>query len=334
MPERLSALAQRQSENAAAYDLYLRGRYFWNQLTPASTRRALEYYRQATDLDRNYALAWSGLADAYASSVITSDAQPSLIWPLAREAAAHAVRAAENLAESQTSLGFVNYFLNWNWPVAETAFRRAVELDGNNPLAHRMLGVVLSHLERHDEALRSIKRARELDPFYAMYHALSAMLAFHAGDYSAALEFGRQSTVVDPEFWIGYFQLAQVYEQIGKTELALEALANAGRFSGGNSKVLGLRGYILAKLGQNEEARNVIATLDSISRERYIPPYTTALIYAGLNQRDEVFEWLQRAFEARDVHLIFLPVDPKWKEFRADPRFIALVQKCEFMGPR
>jgi TolB-like protein/Flp pilus assembly protein TadD len=334
MPERLTALAQRQSENAAAYDLYLRGRYFWNQLTPASTRRALEYYRQATDLDRNYALAWSGLADAYASSVITSDAQPSLIWPLAREAAVHAVRAAENLAESQTSLGFVNYFLNWNWPVAETAFRRAVELDGNNPLAHRMLGVVLSHLERHDEALRSIKRARELDPFYAMYHALSAMLAFHAGDYSAALEFGRQSTVVDPEFWIGYFQLAQVYEQIGKTELALEALANAGRFSGGNSKVLGLRGYILAKLGQNEEARNVIATLDSISRERYIPPYTTALIYAGLNQRDEVFEWLQRAFEARDVHLIFLPVDPKWKEFRADPRFIALVQKCEFMGPR
>src|SRR6185369_5820416 len=143
MPERLTALAQRQSENAAAYDLYLRGRYFWNQLTPASTRRALEYYRQATDLDRNYALAWSGLADAYASSVITSDAQPSLIWPLAREAAAHAVRAAENLAESQTSLGFVNYFLNWNWPVAETAFRRAVELDGNNPLAHRMLGVVL-----------------------------------------------------------------------------------------------------------------------------------------------------------------------------------------------
>src|SRR6185369_12740514 len=111
-------------------------------------------------------------------------------------------------------------------------------------------------------------------------------------------------------------------------------LANAGRFSGGNSKVLGLRGYILAKLGQNEEARSIIATLDSISRERYIPPYTTALIYAGLNQPDEVFEWLQRAFEARDVHLIFLPVDPKWKEFRADPRFIALVERCEFMGPR
>jgi TolB-like protein len=330
MPERLTALAQRQSHNAAAYDLYLRGRYFWNQLTPASTRRALEYYRQATDLDRNYALAWSGLADAYASSVITSDVQPSQVWPLAKEAAAHAIRAAENLAESQTSLGFVNLFLNWEWPVAEVAFRRAVELDGNNPLAHRMLGVVLSHLQRHDEALRSMKRARELDPFYAMYHALSAMLAFHAGDYSAALEFGRQSTVVDPEFWIGYFQLAQVYEQLGKTELALEALANAGRFSGGNSKVLGLRGYILAKIGRHDEARQVITTLDSISRERYIPPNATALIHAGLNEPDATFQWLNRAFEARDVHLIFLPLDPKWNSLRPDPRFAALIARCKF----
>ena len=330
MPERLTALAQRQSHNAAAYDLYLRGRYFWNQLTPASTRRALEYYRQATDLDRNYALAWSGLADAYASSPITSDVQPRQVWPLAKEAAAHAISAAEGLAESQTSFGFVNLFLNWDWPVAEAAFRRAVALDGNNPLAHRMLGVVLSHLERHEEAQRSMRRARELDPFYAMYHALSTMLAFHAGDYAAALEFGRQSTVVDPEFWIGYFQLAQVYEQLGKTDLALEALANAGRFSGGNSKVISLRGYILARLGREEETREVIRTLESISRERYIPPYATALIHAGLDDADAVFQWLDRAFEARDVHLIFLPVDPKWNSFRTDPRFAALVDRCKF----
>jgi tetratricopeptide (TPR) repeat protein len=193
-----------------------------------------------------------------------------------------------------------------------------------------MLGVVLSHLERHEEAQRSMRRARELDPFYAMYHALSTMLAFHAGDYSAALEFGRQSTVVDPEFWIGYFQLAQVYEQLGKTDLALEALANAGRFSGGNSKVISLRGYILARLGREEEAREVIRTLESISRERYIPPYATALIHAGLNDADAVFQWLDRAFEARDVHLIFLPVDPKWNSFRSDRRFGALVDRCKF----
>jgi tetratricopeptide (TPR) repeat protein len=163
-----------------------------------------------------------------------------------------------------------------------------------------------------------------------MYHALSTMLAFHSGDYSAALEFGRQSIVVDPEFWIGYFQLAQVYEQLGKNDLALEALANAGRFSGGNSKVVGLRGYILAKIGRHDEARQVITTLDSISRERYIPPYATALIHAGLNEHDATFQWLDRAFEARDVHLIFLPVDPKWNAFRTDPRFAALLQRCKF----
>lgn len=330
LPKRLTALEHRQTQNPEAYDLYLRGRYFWNQLTPGTTRRALEYYNRATELDPRYALAWSGLADAYASSPITSDVPPLQVWKLAREAAAQAVGAGQDLAEAQTCSGFVNLFLNWDWPTAETAFRNATDLDANYPLAHRMVGVVLSHLGRHEEAMRAMRRARELDPLYAMHHALSTMVAFHAGDYETAMDFGRQATVVDPEFWIGYFQLAQVYEQLGKTELALEALGSAGRLSGGNSKVVGLRGYLFARNGKPAEAREVLRTLQAIGRERYVPPCASALIHAGLDETDAAFQRLDEAFESRDVHLLFLPVDPKWDSLRNDPRYVALIQRCDF----
>jgi len=329
LPERMSSLAFRQTENADAYDLYLRGRYYWNQLTPVTTRRAFDCYRQATKLDPTYALAWSGLADAYSSSPITSDAPPMQMLPLAQEATTQAVRYADKLSESQVSRGFLNLFLTWRWSVAEAAFRSAVELDGNNPLAHRMLGVVLSHLARHKESMASMRRARELDPLYVMHHALSSLVAFHAGDLETAAEFGKQAIVVDPDFWIGYHMIAQVYEQLGKYDLALDAIKQAGKLSNGNSKTFGVRGYILAKTGRANEAREVLEALHAIAKERYVPPYATALIHAGLNDKDQAFEWLDRALEVRDVHLIFLPVDPKWDSLREDARFKGLLQRCK-----
>jgi tetratricopeptide (TPR) repeat protein len=329
LPERISRLAYRQTENADAYDLYLRGRYYWNQLTPVTTKRALDCYSQATKLDPTYALAWSGLADAYSSSAITSDAPPKQMLPLAQEAATQAVRYAAKLSESQVSRGFYNLFLTWKWSVAEEAFRSAVELDGNNPLAHRMHGVVLSHMARHKEAMASMRRARELDPLYVMHHALSTLVAFHAGDLEKAVEFGKQAIVVDPDFWIGYHMISQVYEQLGKYDLALEASKQAGKLGHGNSKTFGLRGYILAKMGKANEAREVLETLQSISKERYVPPYAMALIHAGLNEPEKTFEWLDRALEVRDVHLVFLPVDPKWDALREDPRFKKLIKRCE-----
>jgi TolB-like protein/Tfp pilus assembly protein PilF len=329
LPERISTLAYRQTQNADAYDLYLRGRYYWNQLTPVTTKRALDCYRQATKLDPTYALAWSGLADAYSSSAITSDAPPTQMLPLAQEAATQAVRYAEKLSESQVSRGFYNLFLTWKWSVAEEAFRTAVELDGNNPLAHRMLGVVLSHLARHKEAMASMRRARELDPLYVMHHALSTLVAVHAGDFEKAVEYGKQAIVVDPDFWIGHNMIAQVYEQLGKYDLALEAIKLAGKLGYGNSKTFGLRGYILAKMGKASEAREVLETLQVISKERYVPPYAMALIHAGLSESDKSFEWLDRALEVRDVHLIFLPVDPKWDALREDLRFNDLIKRCK-----
>jgi DNA-binding winged helix-turn-helix (wHTH) protein/Tfp pilus assembly protein PilF len=320
-PARLNALANRQTQNPEAYDLYLRGRFYWNQFTALTTRRAIEYFTRATSIDPDYALAWSGLADAFSSSPITGDADPLIMLPCARDAANNAVRSDPQLAEAQASLGFFQFWLGWDWLAAEAAFRKALALDPNYAFAHRMLGIVLSHLCRHEEALASIRRARELDPLSAMNRALSSQIAFAAGDLPNAFHFAREAIVLDPEFWIGHFQLAQAYAHLQQYDLAKESLNQANRFSAGNSKALSLRGYLLAKTGSTSEANEVIQTLNAISRERFVPPYAQALIHAGLGQTDSALNLLERASEAHDVHLAFLPVDPKWDLLRTEARF-------------
>ena len=329
-PERLSAVGRGQTRNAEAYDLYLRGRYFWNQLSPATTKRATEFFARATVLDPHYALAWSGLADAYTASPINGDAPPLTVWPLAREAAAQALMASPSLAECQTSSGFVKFWLDWDWPAAEAAFRRGIDLDPHYPLAHRMLGIVLAHMGRNEEAAQAARRARELDPLLASHHALSSQIAFIARDYASALRFAKQSITIDPEFWIGHMQLGQAYEQLGDPKGALDALNNATRLSGGNSKPISLRGYIFARTGRVQEACEVLDILHAVVPGRYVPGYALALIHAGLSQHDQAFDWLGRAFAMRDVHLAFLPGDVKWDPLRQDPRFISLLKRCGF----
>jgi DNA-binding winged helix-turn-helix (wHTH) protein/Tfp pilus assembly protein PilF len=328
-PERLRALDRRQTLNPEAFDLYLHGRHFWQQLSPPTTRKAIEFFIHATDLDQNYALAWSGLADCYSSGPVNGDAPPQLFWPRAQEATVRALRAQPDLAEVQTSLGSLKFWLDWEWNAAEVAYRKAIELDPGYPLGHRMLGVALSHMARHEEAQASIRRARELDPLYVMHQSLSSQIAFAARNYSAALQFARQAIVVDPEFWIGQLHLAQVYIELGENDLALTALNHSGKLVV-NSKVIALRGYIFARAGRIEEAQHVLHTLLSIAQERYVPPYAMAIVHAGLGQYDEAMQWLERCYQARDVHVVFLTIDPKWDPLRGDSRFSNLLQRCDF----
>jgi DNA-binding winged helix-turn-helix (wHTH) protein/Flp pilus assembly protein TadD len=328
-PERLRALGRRQTHNPVAYDLYLHGRHFWQQLSPPTTKKAVEFFTHATDLDKSYALAWSGLADCYSSGPVNGDAPPQLFWPRAREATARALEAQPELAEVQTSVGSLKFWLDWEWNAAETAYRKAIALDPSYPLGHRMLGVLLSHMGRHEEAQASIRRARELDPLYVMHQSLSSQIAFAARNYPAAVQFARQAIVVDPEFWIGQLHLAQVLNELGESDLALTALSHSGKLVV-NSKVIALRGYIFARAGRIEEAQNVLNTLLSIAKERYVPPYAMAIVHAGLRQYEEAMQWLERCYEARDVHVIFLTIDPKWDPLRGDARFANLLGRCDF----
>jgi TolB-like protein/Flp pilus assembly protein TadD len=329
-PERVQALERRQTRNPEAYDLYLRGRYHWNQLTPPTTREAVRYYLRATELDPGYALAWSGLADAHVASPINGDAPPLEVLPRAAAAAAQAVAADPDLAEAQTSLGVVKFWHEWDWPGAEAAFRRASALDPAYDFPHRMSGVMFAHWGRHPEAAHALRRARELDPLNPMNHALSSHAAFLGGDYRGAVPFARQAIVIDPTFWIGHFLLAQAAERLQEDDLALEELAQAERFSGGNSKALGLRGFLLATRGRQDEAREVLRAIDVAAAARYVPPCAAALVHAGLGEADAVFERLERAYAARDVHLVYLRADPKWDRVRGDARFLALLERCGF----
>jgi tetratricopeptide (TPR) repeat protein len=227
-------------------------------------------------------------------------------------------------------LGLEAFWLEWDWPGAEAALRRAVALDGGYAFAHRQLGVVLACAGRHEEAALAMRRGRELDPLNSMQHSLSAQVAFLARRYADAVEFARQAAVVD-EFWIGYYQLAQALERLGQDDLALEALQPATR-QGGNSKAIALRGYIFAKLGRASEAEDVIGTLEAIALERYVPPYAVALVRAGLGQTDRVVESLQRALEAHDAHLVLVAADPKWDGLREDARIAGILARCRFQG--
>jgi len=332
-PAGMAGLERRQTRSADAYDEYLRARFLAARRTSATNQRALEHLRRAVAIDPDYALAWSELAFIYTAGVVNGDAPPQLIWPLARQAAAEALRANRNLAETHMAAGYKDWLLEWNWGAAEDEYGKALSLDPGTARTHLQLGHVLSQMGRHGEAEQSTRRARDLEPLEAINHALSSQVSFQGRDYAAAVGHARQAILLDSNLWIGYMMLGQAYAQIGETELALEVIGDAARLSGGNSKALSLRGYVLANAGRTGEAREVLQTFKRLAKDRFVPPVAFALIHAGLGERDAVFEWLEQGFAVRDVHLMYLPVDAKWDAYREDPRFKSLLARCGFTGP-
>lgn len=323
--ERGPSVSRRQSDDAAAYDAYLRGRRFWYQLTAATTRKAIEYYTRATDIDPRYALAWAGLAEAFASAPINADAEPLVMWPRAREAAERAGAANPQLSEAQAVCGQISWFFERDWSMAVERHERAIALDPSNAWSHSMLGHVLSQLGRHEEGTPCMEEACRLEPMSALQYAMASQVWFQARDFEGARQRARRAIAIDPEFWVGYMMLGQACEQLADVEIALEALATAIRLSNGNSKPVGLRGYILATRGQTAGAHDVLQMLTDLARVRYVPPFAMALVHAGLGEDERVFEWLHRACAVRDVHLMFLTVDPKWDRYRARPKFASLL---------
>jgi DNA-binding winged helix-turn-helix (wHTH) protein/tetratricopeptide (TPR) repeat protein len=324
-PEDVRAAGLRHSTSADAFELYIRGRNLADQRTPATTARAIEYYERSVAIEPDYGLVWAALAEVWASSPLNGDAPPGLVSFQAQEAAARAVHVAPALAEAHFAHGMVGWLFAWDWCAAEAALRQALALNPSHASAWWMLGHVVSQAGRHDEALRCTARARELDPLGPMTQAMSSQVAFQARDHRSALDHARCALAIDSGFWIGSMQAAQALEQLGEAPAALDACDEAVRLSGTNSKALSTKAHALVKGGRTQEARDVLATLDTASRERYVPPYAIALTHAALGERDEVFTWLERAREVRDVHMIFLSTDPKWDLYRADTRFVDLL---------
>ena len=325
--EEQKRLTKRYTENVAAYQLYLTGRYHWNKLTPPEITKSIGFFQQAIELDPSYALAYVGLADAYRGLALTSDMPPKEVFPQAKAAATKALEIDESLAEPHAALAFIHMWFDWDWVGAEREARRAISLNPNSGFSHLAYAHVLSNLGRHEEAIAEGARARELDPTSLITNAREGMALYFARRYDEAKEGLLKTLELDPNFWVAHHFLGHVYLEKKNYPEAIAEFTKARDFSRGNSAAISMIGYASARAGDAAKARAILDELKSQSAHQYIPPYNIAVVYLGLGERDEAFAWLEKANEEHDALVSFLKIFPQWDSVRSDPRFAAILKR-------
>jgi TolB-like protein/Tfp pilus assembly protein PilF len=326
-----NALAARPTENTEAHQLYLRGRYFWNKRTGADFKKAIGYFNQAIDKDPNYALAYAGLADAYVLLSAYAEASPKDSLPQAKAAAAKALELDSTLGEAHASLAQALLAYDLNFAEANREFRRAIELNPNYATAHHWYGEsVLGPLGQFEDAIAEARRALELDPLSVIINADFGSALTNARRYDQAIEQLRKTVEMDPGFYYAHWTLGNALELKGFNE---EAIAEYKKAIALNDDPLprALLGHLYAKIGRKDEALAILKQLRELresSKERYVSPYSLALIHIGLGQKTEAIQLLEETYEERDgYNIAFLKVEPMLDPLRGDSRFEALVQK-------
>ena len=256
--------------------------------------------------------------------------------PVTADAAARRSReAGGDLAEAHSSLGTVKVWLDWDWPGAEAAFRRALELNPSYVQAHRYYACLLSHTGRHVEAAAEMDTARALDPLSPIMHALSGHLRWHARDYQRALAHLRDADAINSNLWIVHAFLGRVYESTDRMDEALSEYQKAFDLSGGgNTEPIAFRARVQALIGNEAAAQQGIRTLVKLSESKYVPPYNIAIVYAGLGDTENALRWLEKGFEVRDVRLGFLVADPRGDGIRGEARFQELCRRLSLPDSR
>ncbi|MBI3671029.1 MAG: protein kinase [Acidobacteria bacterium] len=323
--EEKKRLAKRHTANTEAYQLYLRGLYFWNKWTEEGFSRAVEYFGQAVQKDPNYALAYTGLADTYSLLGDSGYLAPKDAWVKAKAAAMEALKRDDTLGEAHTSLALVQEYYDWDWSGAEREFQRAIELNPNSATAHHWYGNYLGKMGRFGEATRELRRAQELDPLSLMINTSLGWQFYLMRQYDPAVEQLRKTLDMDPNYTPARRMLETVYAQKGMHK---EAAAEW-------QKALTLAGTpeLAASLGQYYAAAGYRGILQSwleglkLSKRGYVSSYTIAQTHARLGAKDEAFAWLERAYEERDSKLVSLNVEPVFDEMRSDARFQDLVRR-------
>ena len=325
--ERQKRLAKRSTENTEAYQLYLKGRYYWNRRTEHTLKRAVEYFQQAIGKDPGYALAYAGLADCYAVYNSYQVELPRESGPKAKAAATKALEIDDTLAEAHASLGMTRMSYEWDWAGAEREFQRAIELDPNYATAHHWYGICLSATGRSEQAIASLKRARQLDPLSLIINADMGLELYFARRYDEAIEQVRKTLEMDPDFVAGHRHLGMAYEQKAMYTEAIAEFQKALDVSRGNPFALGSLGHAYAVSGNRGKARQALSDLRELSKRRYVSPFDTAVIYTGLGDKERALEWLEKASDDRSLQMIFLKVDPRFDRLHADSRFAGLLRR-------
>ncbi|HYP29187.1 MAG TPA: protein kinase [Blastocatellia bacterium] len=320
-------LTKRHTDDTEAYQLYLRGRHAWNRRTEEGLRKGIEFFQQAIDHDPNYALAYAGLADAFNILASYSAMPPGEAFPKAKAAATRALELDDKLSEAHTSLAFVRLGYDWDREEAERGFRRAIRLNPGYATAHLWYALTLATLGRAEEALSEINRALYLDPLSLPIQTNVGWLRHLSRQYDEAIEEYRKALDLDPNFTLARRRLGQTYEQKAMYDEALAEFRKALSIYGGDTETLAALGHLYAVSGERDLARGVIGELNELSRRRYIPSYFIARILIGLEENDEAFEWLEKAYGERYGFLIYLNVEPVFDKLRSDARFIDLARR-------
>jgi TolB-like protein/DNA-binding winged helix-turn-helix (wHTH) protein/Tfp pilus assembly protein PilF len=312
-------------QTSEAYDLYLRGRYFWNQRTVEGFDRAIGYFEQAISKDPNNARAYAGLADSYTLLTSYSGAPPTELMPKARGAALKALELEESLSEAHTSLALIVENYDWDWQTAEKEYRRAIELNPNNATAHHWYAEYLTWLGRFDEALRESERARQLDPLSLTIAVDNGQIFYYSRQYDLALTKFRAVREVDGNFHPGL--MAGPYEQKGMFADALAELRTWPVSRSDSPYYWSTLAYLYGRTGEPKQARRALAELEEMNRHRPIDPAIVSWAYLGMGDNDRALSGLEKAYAQHSNVMTTLKVEPRYDVLRSDPQFQDLMRR-------
>jgi serine/threonine protein kinase len=324
--EKKAKLTKRHTENQEAYNLYLKGRFFWNKRYEGGLLQAMDCFRQAIDMDPLFALAFAAIADCHCLIGFFGYASPHDIYPKGKAAAKKALEIDNELGEAHASLGWIKTFYDWDWPGAEREFQKAIELSPHYATAPSWYSWILCVVGRHDEAVAETEKALKLDPISLIINTnLGLFLGFN-GQYDEAVDQCQKTIRMDPNFATAHVNLGLVYSIMAARgdknswNSAIASFQKGLNITKGMTYTEGLLGMAFGLSGQGEKAREVLRHLEELSQERFVSPLHIAMVYLGLNDLDKTFEYLEKALEIQASLLVFLKQYPVFDAVCSDPR--------------
>ena len=318
---------QKHSPGKEAYDLYLKGRSSWNLRTPPELKKGIEFFGQAIKLDPLYASAYSGIAVCYTALGYASFLSPKDAFPKALEAATKALELDTTLAEPHASLGYYKFYYEWDWAAAEQEFRSALALNPNYEVGYDWYGYYLTAMKRYEEARIILKKAAELDPLSVPINTDIGFSFYYSGDYDNAIKQLHASLKMNPKFGLTHLWLGRSYQQKKMYTQAIDEYKNTLQCIVDWPVALAALGHVYGVSGAKAEARKILDTLHLLSSKKFVTSYGFALVYAGLDEKEQAFQWLNKAFEEHSCWLVWLKTDPRWEPLSSDKRFAELVHR-------
>ena len=315
--------------NREAYLAYLEGRYFWNKRTTESLTRALDLFQHSVTIDPTYAPSYAGLADCYEllGSAPYTALPPNQAFPKAETAAKKALELDSTLAEAHVSLGYSKLVYEWNLSEAEKELARALQLRPDYATGHQFYAYYLTAIGNLGAAIAERKRALELDPVNPLLTSALGEAFYQNREFDRTIEQNSKSLQLDPSYAIALVNIGRAYEMKGMHPQARDAFEKVLAVAPDDPAVLALIGHEYALSGEKGKAAGTISKLQQLSTHKYVPAIYVALVYTGLHDLDHSFAWLDKAFDERSEYLVYLPTEPLADPLRGDPRFSQLLQR-------